>query len=168
MIEPISQNVCFKGDTAETKSDRKLIKNFTDVLKSYNNVTNTAAGIARGTVEGTIGVALTGVIAKNIKQSKGSIWGTIKGIGKDTIKAGTKAIMSLPSLFTKTPIQNGKKALETYKNFFKKYMKGNKVPAAIALGVGAAIFAVRTIQGKIHANQKNADIDHKTNMGHIK
>ena len=46
-------------------------------------------------------------------------------------------------------------------------MKNNKLLAAAGTTAGIAILAIRTIQGKMNANEKNANIDHKLAQGHV-
>lgn len=137
-------------------------------LKNFNNVANTSQGALRGIAEGAVGAVVIGVLGKNIKNSEGKIASTLTGITKDTGKGVAKAVKSIPSLLTKSPVQNLKSAVSLPKKFLTSYLKGNKITAAAAGAIGLSIAALRTIQGKMNANLHNADIDHKTNRGHIK
>lgn len=158
----------------------QLLKHKTlDFLKGFNNVTNTTQGAVKGVVEGAVATTVVGVIGKNIKESEGQISGTLLGIGKDITKGLKHAVGFIPSLLTKSPVENLKNVVTLPKKFYGKgYLNvlnkagegatSHKGTAAIATLVGVGVLALRTIQGKISANEKNADLDHKTNHGHVK
>lgn len=153
-----------KEESVFSKAKRGLI----NTLKNYNTTTNTALGVAKGVVFGSITAGAIGVLGKNIKDSKGQILGTLTGIIKDTKNGIAKAILASPSLITKAPIDNVKTLAKVPKKFYKEYLKGNKATAAIATLAGLSVLAFNTLKGKIIANKKNADVDHYTNTGHIK
>lgn len=176
MIQALNSNLSFKGSPQETPEKKANIKDALiaardvakDAVKGYNNITGTAQGVGRGLVEGTVAAGVIGLFGKNIKNSQNSFFGTFKGIGSDTIKGIGKALNFIPSLITKSPLENAKNLIGTPKKFFGEYLKGNKLTATLA-GVGAVgLLAFRTIQGKMHANLRNANVDHKTNTGHVK
>lgn len=155
-----------------TKTYNKAKKGVTDVFKGFNNVTNVSAGAIRGAAEGVVATAAVGVIAKACKEQDFHIFKTAKQILKDCGSGIWSALKFVPSLITKSPLENIKSITTLPLKFYgtKKidgYLKGHSGIAAIATAVGAAVLALRIIQGKITANQKNADIDHKTNQGHV-
>lgn len=146
----------------------KTKKGIINTLKNFNTTTNTTLGFIKGLIFGSITTSVVGVMGKNIKDSKGQIWGTTIGILKDAGKGIIKTVESAPSLITKAPIENIKTLSKLPKKFYKEYLKGNKTTAAIATTLGLGILAYNTLKGKIVANKKNADVDHYTNTGHIK
>ncbi len=48
------------------------------------------------------------------------------------------------------------------------YLKNNKIAAAAALTIAGTVLLKNIIQGKIKANERNADLDHKFDYGHVK
>lgn len=139
-----------------------------NTLKGFNNVTTTSYGVAKGVVEGGVAAALIGVLGKNIKNSENSFSGTIGGILKDLGHGAAEAIGAVPALITKAPLENAKSLIKLPNKFFKEYLKGHKLTAAFATSAAVGILAYQTIRGKMHANLKNADVEHRTNTGHIK
>lgn len=155
-----------------TKTYNKTKKGITNVFKGFNNVTNVSAGAIRGAAEGVMATAVVGVVAKACKEQDFHIFKTAGQILKDCGNGIWSALKFVPSLITKSPLENMKSITTLPLKFFgtKKidgYLKGHGGIAAIATAVGAIVLALRIIQGKITANQKNADIDHKTNQGHV-
>lgn len=167
MIEPLklNSNLTFRANeqAKETPKKNKVFNGVIDAIKGFNNVTNTTQGVVRGVVEGSIATAAVGIIGKNVKKSGGKIAGTLGGSLKDTFKLLGKAVKSIPSLLTKAPLENIQKLSSLPKDFYKKYLKGNKIAGFVATIAGVGILALRTIQGKFKANSKNADIDHNVN-----
>ncbi len=137
-------------------------------FKSFNNVADTTQGALKGIAQGALGAVVVGTLGKNIKNSKGRISSTLKGIGKDIGKATISVFKAIPSVFTKSPIANLKSISSLPKKFYTSYLKGNKLTGAIATTAGVGIFLFKTIQGKMHANLHNANIDHRINKGHVK
>ena len=45
-------------------------------------------------------------------------------------------------------------------------MNGHKMARGISAATGASVVILRTIQGKLNGNKKNADVDHKLGWGH--
>lgn len=146
----------------------KTKKGAADVIKGFNNVTNVTGGTVRGVIEGTAGLIAVGVFAKNLKDNSGHLFKTIGGTLTDAFKGIGKAIKFIPNIITKSPLDNVKTLASLPKNFYCKYMKGHSGAATIATAIGLGILAYRSILGKIHANNKNANLDHKLNRGHTK
>jgi len=148
----------------------KAKRGVTNTIKGFNNITNIGGGLVKGVTQGGIAAATIAVVGKNIKNADGKIWGTVKGIGKDLGGACWTALKAIPCIITKSPLDNIKSLASASKNGAKAVWNGigkHKLTSAIA-GVSAlAIFAYKAIQGKVQANQKNADLDHKTNQGHV-
>lgn len=166
MIQPLKygSNVSFRGTTNEEKTSIKT--RALNVLKGVNNVTNTTGGAIRGAAEGIGAAAVIGLIGKNIKESKANIFGTLGGMAKDTGAAIWSAVKFVPALITKAPVENVKDIVTLPVKFYKNYLKGNKATGALATIAAAGVLAFRTVQGKMNANLKNADIDHATNTKH--
>lgn len=140
-----------------------------NIVKKVNAFTKTSNGIIQGVASGIVTTAAVGVIGKNIKESKGNIAGTLGGILKDGAKAVKNVALFVPSLITKSPLENAKNLTTTPIKFYSKYLgKKNISTAIIATTLGLGALAFKTIQGKVKANQTNADLDHKVNHGHIK
>ena len=144
-----------------------LKERFLNTIKGFNNVTGTAAGFARGIIDGVIVTSLVCFIGKNIKDAEGNIGKTIQGMIKDTGKAIKHVVtQSIPKIITKAPIDNIKSLKDAPGKFYKEYLGGNKKIGIIATAIGVAALALRTLQGKLNANKKNADLDHYTNTKH--
>lgn len=154
-------------------------KGFTNIFKKLNTVTFTTAGIIKGAAIGVATTAGIGVIGKNIKDGKGEILASGKGIIKDAFKGVKSAVMFIPSLLTKSPIENIKNVItlpakfygKNYLNIFNnagKEAKTHKITALIATLAGVGAFITGATFGKIRANEKNASLDHKANLGHVK
>lgn len=174
-----------KKETFLDKINNVKIKGL-NALKGVNNVTLTSGGVVRGVAEGALATAAVGVIGKNIKESKGQILGTTVGILKDAGNGLKKVLSFIPSLITKSPLENAKNLLTAPVKFYSNYLnvagkmvketaegasealKTHKATAAIATGVGLVVLGARTLQGKIKANKTNAELDHKVNHGHNK
>ncbi|MBQ4647096.1 MAG: hypothetical protein IJB79_07080 [Candidatus Gastranaerophilales bacterium] len=176
-----------KKKASVTETYNKAKKGVTDIFKGVNTITNVGTGIIRGAVDGVALTATAGVIGKAISETKDmqglKVLSHIIGqtIG-DFAKGAWKAIKFIPSIITKSPLENAKTILTLPKKFYGSkavlngeeivkeatgYLKGNKKVAIAATAIGLCALAFRTIQGKINANDKNADIDHKTNQGHV-
>ena len=97
-----------------------------------------------------------------------NIWQSFGGIVKDTGKVLAKAFGFIPSIITKSPLQNVKSLTSLPSKFYGKYLKGHKATAAIATVAGLAVLGFNVVKGKVKANRKNADVDHSVNQGHIK
>ena len=196
MIKPIKQNLVFGASTPqlyqnvaktrsassiqtqsqpqkaeENKSLGEKIRNtkrgFLNFVKGFNDVKDTTTGAVRGIVDGLIGASIVGVFGKNLKQHDGKFFETLGGVVKDVSSEACKVIRNIPSIITKrSPLNTVTTALKEPFKLAKK-LKGNPWTIAAACATGAGIFAYRTIQGKITANKKNANLDHAVNEGHI-
>lgn len=155
-----------KVSIAETCRNTK--KGVVGFFKGVNNTTGVTSGIVRGAAEGVVTTAAVGMIAKACKDQNFHIFKTAGQIAKDASSALFEVVKFVPSIMTKAPIENIKTISSLPGKFYKTYLKNNKGAAAIATVVGIAILAFRVIQGKVKANKKNADLDHKTNLGHVK
>ena len=146
-------------------------KTVTNVLKKVNTTLNVGAGAVNGAVEGAVVAGVIGVVGKNIKNAQGQIGGTIKGIAKDAWSAVKVVPKAVKNVWVNSPKENIKNLFkETIPAGAKKVTAGLKkhnATAAIAVCTGLAVFALRTIQGKINANTRNANLDHATKQGHV-
>ena len=139
-----------------------------NVVKGFNTATGTTAGAIKGGIFGGLTLGAVGIIGKNIKEAKSNIWQSFGGIVKDTGKVIGKAFGFIPSIITKSPLQNVKSLTSLPSKFYGKYLKGHKATAAIATVAGLAVLGFNVVKGKVKANRKNADVDHSVNQGHIK
>lgn len=158
-----------QGEDTEKKLTFKDVKKKAfNVVKGFNTATGTTMGAIKGVIFGGLVLGATGIVGKNIKVAKSNIWKTAGGILKDTTKVLGKALGFIPSLITKSPLQNVKDVSSVPKKFYGTYLKGHKATAAIATAIGLGVLGFNVVKGKMKANCKNADVDHATNMGHIK
>ncbi len=155
--------------TAQTTPKKLTFKQrVLNVFKGFNRVTGVASGAARGVADGVILAGSVGFIGRNIKRANGNIGKTITGMFNDAGKI-IKTVFShkpITSLITKAPIENLKTLKSIPAKFYKSCMKGNKLTSLAVVGTFLGAVAFRTIQGKLIANKKNADIDHYTNNKH--
>lgn len=156
-----------KQNFSITDTYQKAKKSITDVFKGFNNVTSVSNGAIRGIGEGIVATAFVGTIAKACKEENFHIIKTTGKILSDSGKGLLNSIKFIPSIITKSPLENIKTLGSLPKKFYKDYLKGHPAIATLATVGGLAVFALRTIQGKVNANQKNANLDHKTNQGHV-
>ena len=163
-----------KGDVVDVNSPKKkltfadLKKKVFGVVKGFNTTTGTVGGVVKGGIFGGLALGATGIVAKNIKVAESNIWKSISGIAKDAGKVLKKVVCAIPAAITKSPLENIKNLSSVPKKFYSEYLKGCKGVGAIATVVGLGVLAFHTIKGKIKANEKNADVDHKVNTGHTK
>ena len=173
------ETICFIN--SETYENAKV--GVVEFFKDINNITNVTSGVARGVAEGIGVTAIVGVVGKAISEAKDEkglkvIAHIVGQTVKDFAKGAWETIKFIPSVITKSPLENIKTISSLPKKFFAKeyavneqalkgYLSGHGKVAAIATAVGLGVLAFRTIQGKINANEKNADLDHKTNLGHV-
>ncbi|MBR3605873.1 MAG: hypothetical protein IKL52_07580 [Candidatus Gastranaerophilales bacterium] len=146
-------------------------KTVTGFFKGVNNVLGVSTGAAQGVVEGAVAAGVVGIIGKNIKNGEGKILETSVGILKDAWSAIKVVPKTIKNIWLNSPKDNLAKLFkETIPNAVKKIgpgLKKHKASAIIAAGVGVAVFAMRTVQGKVSANIKNANLEHATNQGHV-
>jgi len=163
MIQPIkcNSNGFFQGSKLNSIKEKGI-----GIIKDVNKVANTTQGVIRGTAEGIGMAAIVGLIGKNIKNANANIFKTTKGIAKDAGSAVINTAKFIPSVITKSPLENAKTLAKLPKNFYTNYLKGNKTAAITASVAGLAVLALRTIQGVISGNLSNATIDHATNTKH--
>ena len=186
MIQPVkfNSNVSFQADNnlykdfkdasapqEESKGGvkeaaHKVRAGFLNTVKGVNKAAGVGTGAVRGIVDGTALAVLVGVIGKNVKEADGQIAGAVSGTIKDLAKGAVKAVKAVPSLFTKSVLQNVASAAKAAKDSVKDFAKNNKAAAAAAVVTGTALAVLRTFQGKWSANTKNANIDHALNEGH--
>ena len=152
----------------------KVKKAGTDILKDVNIITNTSGGAVRGVVDGTIatvGIAALGKSLKAAKNQKGLkvLYEIGKSLAQDSVGALKGTLHYAKRIFTedKAMYKHVGELISLPKKFYCDYMKNNKLLAAGATVVGGAVLALRIFQGKISANEKNANLDHKTRQGHV-
>ena len=95
-----------------------------NVVKGFNTATGTTAGAIKGGIFGGLTLGAVGIIGKNIKEAKSNIWQSFGGIVKDTGKVLAKAFGFIPSIITKSPLQNVKSLTSLPSKFYGKYLKG--------------------------------------------
>lgn len=156
-----------KKDFSISETYNKAKKSATNVLKNINNVTNVTEGAVRGVVDGIVATTAMGVLGKACKNNNFNVIGILKDTIVDVAKGAWNSIKFIPSVITKSPLENAKTIIRLPKKFYGDYLKGHKSIAALASVIGACVLAIRITQGKINANKKNADLDHKTNQGHV-
>ncbi len=195
MIKPIKQNLAFGASTpqlyqnvaktrnssfnqtqtqVQTEENKTLGDNvksakrgFLNFLKGFNTVKDTTTGFARGVVDGLIGASIVGVFGKNLKQYDGKFFGTLGGVVKDVSDEAIKVIRNIPSIITtRSPLNTVTTAIKEPFKLAKK-LKGNPATIAAAAATAVALITFRTVQGKIIANKKNANLDHAVNEGHV-
>ncbi len=171
MIQPLkyNNNISFKANeqkNTNTEDKPSLKKRFVNVIKGVNDITSTTKGVTRGITEGIAATAIIGLVGKNIKETNANIFKTALGIIKDTAKATWSTAKFIPQILTKAPVENLKDISALPVKFYKDYLKNNKTTASIATFAGLGVLALRTIQGKIKANLKNANVDHATKTEH--
>ena len=158
------------------KPKKSLRTGIINLAKGFNNITNTSGGAIRGAIEGISAGVLVGTIGKNIIQSKNDIFKTIKGTITDVGRAAIGIIKFIPSILTKAPIENLKNIADLPARFVKYMLnkpkgmpaaKSNKILVGLTAAIALGFIAFRTIEGKIAANKKNANIDHALNEGHL-
>lgn len=157
-------------ESKEVKKKPTFKQRVLGILKGYNNITRTSGGVVKGITDGAILAGAVGFIGRNIHKSKEAnynvgkiIGGMFSDAGKIIAHITTKTI---PHIFTKAPIENLKNFGAPIATFYNKCMKGNKATSALAVTLFAGAVAFRTIQGKMIANKRNAEIDHHTGEKH--
>lgn len=198
MIQPLKQNsnINFKSNTQLSAANTALISNaqqkqaqqpqaekksltqtydsakrtVTNVFQSINTVIGLGTGATQGIVGGAITAGVVGVVGKNIKNAKGHIGETLKGIAKDAWSAVKVVPKAIKNIWNNSPKENLSKLFkETIPAGAKKIgsgLKNHKTTALLAAGAGILVFAFKTIQGKVKANYKNANLEHATNQNH--
>lgn len=183
MIQPIKSNINFTGNEAAVQEKKKfnaketfnkVKKGVTDVGKDIITAVNVGGGAIDGVRDAFIVTGATAMVGKALRASKdekglkvlGSIatnlikdtWGGIKGVaswGKRVLTEDKATYKHLGEIFSLP------------KKFYTSYMKNNKGIAAFATVLGISVFAFRLLQGKIKANEQKANLDHRTNQGHV-
>ena len=156
-----------EGKVSVSETYNKAKKGVTNFVKKINNVTNVTQGVTRGVIDGVIATTAVGVLGKACKENNFNVIGILKDTIKDVAQNAWSAIKFIPSIVTKSPLENATTILSLPKKFYSSYLKDHKAIAVLASVVGACVLAGRIIQGKVSANEKNADLDHKTNQGHV-
>ena len=149
-----------------------------NIFKGFNNVTGVASGTVKGAVKGILFGSIAGAAAKNWKDKtttviteagkkipKTDVAGAIGNTIGDIFGVISKAFKAIPEVFSKTP-------KETWNNIkglpgkYIAYLGESKAVRGIAIGVAALTLVYNIVKSKIHANRKNADIDHSWNLKH--
>ena len=180
MIQPLklNSNINFKANAQAPKEQKsfsqrcgEVKKTATGVIKKINSVVGVGTGAATGVVQGAATAGVIGILGKNIKNASGHIGGTLKGIICDFWNAVKVVPKTIKSVWLNSPKENLKNLFkETIPTGARKLAGGLKkhgATAAIAACAGIAVFTIKTVQGKIDANSKNANLDHATKQGHI-
>ena len=196
MIKPIKQNLTFNAvksgsnlydsvtqyaKTPEPQVENNINQNksfttsvhsaktgFMNLMKGFNNVTNTSSGAIRGIAEGLGAAALVGTFAKNLKEHDSKFFPTLGGVIKDIAKEAWTIIKLVPSFVVDViKTDSLQKLIHEPSRLWNEHIKGNPKAAAAVILSGLTVFALRTFQGKINANRKNANIDHSLNEGHV-
>ena len=161
-----------KKSFSVTETYQKGKKGITNIFKGVNNVAGVTGGVAKGVAAGSLATLAFGVVGKAVSESKDlnglEVLTHIVGETiKDTAKGVWEAVKFVPSVITKSPLENIKTIGSLPKKFYTTYLKGHKRIAIAATAIGLGVLAYNAIKGKIKANEKNADLDHKTNLGHV-
>ncbi len=166
--ETIANNTPAVQAVQEAPKKVSLKEGILNIFKGYNQTTGVASGVVRGIADGAVLAGCVGFVGRNIKKANGNIGGTIAGMFKDTGKIIRTVFEHKPitSLITKSPLENLKTLKSVPVKFYKSCMKGNKLTSFAVVGTMLGAIAIRTLQGKLIANKKNADIDHYTNTKH--
>ena len=101
-----------------------------------------------------------------------SISNIISDIGK-AMSGVAKFVEGIPS---KKITENLKEFLSPIPKLYSKYLnvlkkngpKTYRMVATVATLTAAVVFSVKFLKEKFAANEKNADLEHKTNLGHVK
>ncbi|MBR5303915.1 MAG: hypothetical protein IKU37_03710 [Candidatus Gastranaerophilales bacterium] len=164
----ISTQEAQKEKFSITKTYSKAKKSAINFFKGMNNVTGVAGGIARGVAEGVVATTVVAIGAKALKEAENfNVFQIVGNAVTDVAKGACNVIKFIPSLITKAPIDNLKTIGSLPKKLYTNYLKNYKGAATLATVAGLSVLALRTIQGKVNANNKNADLDHATNQGHV-
>ncbi len=184
MIKPIKSNIAFTNNNSQAPIEKKKFdvaqtyqkvkKGATDIAKDVITTVNMGGGAIDGIRDGVIVTGATSMIAKAVKASKEEkglkVLGTIAGnIAKDAWN-GVKGTLSWGKrLLTedKATYKHLGEIFKLPKKFYSEYMKNNKLIAGVATTLGVGVFGFRLLQGKIKANDQKAQLDHRTNQGHI-
>ena len=164
----VGENIAMNNQSAEEKPSFK--RGILGVIKNYNRARGTAMGVAKGLVDGVIGAGLVGYVGRNIRKSKESNYNIGKVIGGLVSDAfdGAKYFVTktIPHIITKSPLENARNLLNTPREFYNKCLKGSKGLTVLTALVFVGALAFRTIQGKMIANKRNAEVDHYTGYNH--
>ena len=165
--EPVVENN-EKPNKSFTESVHSAKRGITNIIKGFNNVTNTSSGIIRGVVDGICTAALVGTFAKNLKEHDSKFFQTIGGTIKDIVKETWKIVKLVPSFIIDVVKSDSLKTLlKEPSRLWNDNIKGNPKAGAAVILSGIAVFLLRTFQGKVNANRKNANLDHSLNEGHV-
>ena len=115
---------------------------------------------------------------KAVLNIAGVLFDSVSNIVSDVAKGISGIAKFIGDIPNKTIIENVKaffspipKLYSKYLNVFNKAGEGirtYRAVAAVATLLATAVFSVKFIKEKFAANEKNADLDHKTNLGHVK
>ena len=153
------------------------------IFKGYNNITGMIAGTAKGLACGAVLGGLTGAVVKNFKENSKTIidetgrrtrnvqfWKFLSDTSGDIVKCAGSAVKRIGEV-TQMPLKTVPgtllKDLASLPGKYMKYLgKGNKLAKVLAIGVGAGTLVYNILKAKVHANRKNADVDHSLNLKH--
>ena len=119
-VQPTVQENTKKFSLTETYEKAK--KGTVDVFKNINNVTSVSEGMVKGAIEGGIVAAGFGILAKNLQESDGQLFGMLKGTISDCAHGAKKAICFLPKVITESPLENIKTIAKLPGKFTKNYL----------------------------------------------
>ena len=161
-------------------------KGIVNLMQSCNTAGAIVMGAAKGlpAAAGTLGVI--SVVGKSITDAASSgngnagkiIFGSISNIIKDC-GVGLRGIGNFIGNIPENSLKDNAKAFfspiprlyNRYLNIFNKAGEGirtYRTIAAVATLAAATVFSVKFLKEKFAANERNANLEHKTNLGHIK
>jgi len=161
-----NSSLSFQANNNPNSEITKLKKKGRKIFRATNNVTGTCGGFIKGLAKGTLAAGIIGVAGKSIQEANGDIGKSLVNSFKESGSAIINGIKAIPALLIKSPQQNLQAVAKAPVKFYKKYLSKNPITFALSAGSLIGITAFGTIRGKMKANKKNADIDHKWNLNH--
>ena len=135
-----------------------LSKSKKSVAETMKNVAESAANEAKESAKNVenypLGKVLLKTLGGTITDVAKSVWGAVKYIPKmfnQNLKSTFKEMGQLPAKFIK----------------YMNETTGAKKLTVLSSLAGIGFIAYRAVEGRIHANKKNANIDHALNEGHV-